>query len=325
MRTPPDISGVSEVAEGIWAIDAPFTGVALTVYLIDAGSEIALVDSGIATTPDAFILPVLERAGARPDLLINTHGHVDHFGGNARLKSAFPNLRVAAHMHDARWIEDTRRHLGEFYMQMPEDWFFEDGGKAFLQMCGGNTAVDHRLDDGDVLRIGERAFSVFRSGGHSPGHVCLHERETGVAFVGDAALGWGPETADGTPDAPAVFYDADAYVAGARMAEALEASLYCTGHFGAIDPAAMSRLVADSARYVDSFLDWTLEALAERRARTLHDVALHVSSRLPGYEFGFHIHASAQAALERHLHAGNVRTEIHAGRRHYLRTAGRPT
>jgi len=315
------MSGARLVADGIWMLDAPFMGVPLMLYVIDGGSEMALVDSGIATTPDDFVLPFFKAIGRTPGLLVNTHAHVDHFGGNLRLKESLPGLKVAAHHIDARWIEDTRRHLSEFYRQMPDDWFFEDDGEALLALCGANTAVDRRLLDNDRLKIGNREFHVLRSSGHSPGHVTLFEPATGIAITGDAALGWGPSTAEGTPDAPSVYYDADAYLAGARMVETLRASTYCTGHFGAIDHAGMARIVSDSEAFVASFDEWTLEALADGAPRTLHEIALHVSSHIPTYEFGFHIHASAQANLERHAREGRIGTVVIDGRRHFRRSA----
>ena len=310
------------VAPGIWQLDAPFMGVPLMLYLIDGGTKLALVDSGIDTTPEAHILPAIEAFGRRPDILINTHGHVDHFGGNARLKAEWPDLRIAAHEIDARWIEDTRRHLHEFYMPMPEDWCFDDGGAALLALCGGNSAVDHRLTDGETLQVGTRRFVVHSSAGHSPGHVTLFERDTGVAISGDVALGWGPPTNEDAPEAPAVFTDADAYLAGARMALNLGASLYCTGHFGAISRERMSAIVDDTDDFVASFDRWSLEALAGNTPRTLHGVAAFVGNQIPTYEFGFHIHASTLAVLERHARHGRVRTRVVAGRRVFVLAEG---
>lgn len=318
---PTSPGAATEVADGIWQLYAPFLGVPLMLYVIDGGTELALVDSGINTTPDAFILPFFSAFGRKPDLLVNSHGHVDHFGGNARLREAYPELRIAAHHVDARWIEDTRRHLHEMYAQMPDDWWFEDGGAGLLELCGGNSAVDVRLDDDDVLEIGARRFAVHRSGGHSPGHISLFEMATGIAVTGDAALGWGPDTDEGTPDAPSFYYDADAYLAGGRMALGLDARLYCTGHFGAVDAGAMGKIVEDSAAFVASFDRFILEALAGGASRTLAEIAAHIGTRLPSYEFGFHIHASAQANLDRFMRTGRVRTRIIDGRRHYVRAA----
>lgn len=313
---------VTEVAPGIRMIETPFQGVPLMLYLIEGDGELALVDSGISTTPEEHLLPFFRELGRGPDLLVNTHGHVDHFGGNATLRAAFPDLRIAAHHIDARWIEDIRRHHAEFYMQMPDDWAFEDGGAALLELCGGNTPVARRLSDEDVLEIGGRSFTIHRSEGHSPGHVCLFEAATGTAITGDAALGWGPPTAEGTPDAPSVYYDADAYLAGARMARDLGARTYLTGHFGAVDGARMTEIVADSDAFVAAFDRWILEALAGGDALTLHEVARYVSAQIPSYEFGFHIQASAQANLERHLRAGRVATDVDEGRRVYRAATG---
>jgi glyoxylase-like metal-dependent hydrolase (beta-lactamase superfamily II) len=260
--------------------------------------------------------------GRTPDLLVNTHAHVDHFGGNVRLKVAFPELRIAAHDIDAKWIEDTKRHLHEFYMQMPDDWRFDDDGAALLEICGGNSAVDVRLLDTSTLTVGERSFEVSRTEGHSPGHITLFERQTGVAICGDAALGWGPATEPGTPDAPSAYTDADAYLAGADAVLALDATVYCTGHFGAVDRARMSEIVAKSHDFVASFDRWILQKLSTGAPATLHEVAAAVSAEIPTYEFGFHIHASVQANLARMLRAGVVRAVMINGRRHFQKPGG---
>lgn len=318
-----EMAELKPVSDGVYLIDAPFDGVPLMLYLIESGDTLALIDSGIATTPDTVLLPIFAKLGRGPDLLVNTHGHVDHFGGNAGLKAVYPGLKIAAHWIDARWIEDVRRHVGEFYMQMPDDWFFDDGGEGFLALCGGNTPVDIRLDDGQKFTVGDRTFSIVRTQGHSPGHIMLHDPVARLAITGDVALGWGPPTAEGTPDAPSVFYDADAYLAGGRAAMELEADLFLTGHFGVLDREGMQKIVDDSAAFVASFDRWTLKALADGLPRTLHAIAKEVSAHIPSYEFGFHIHASSQACLERHLRRGAVRVEVINGRRHF-QLAGSP-
>ena len=308
----------TEIGKGIVQLDAPFDGVPLMLYVIDGGTELAIVDSGISSTPDRQIAPYFAEIGRAPDWLVNTHAHVDHYGGNGRMQQLYPDLRIAAHEIDARWIEDIKRHIGEFYHEMPDDWFFDDGGAGFATMFTGNTAVDRRLGDDDTLTIGNRRFEVIRTSGHSPGHITLFERDTTIAICGDVALGWGPAVFGGTPKAPAVFTDPDAYLDGARRILALDASIYCTGHFGAVTRERMASIVADTEDFVASFDRWTLEALRARKALTLHEVALFIGRQIPDYDFGFHIHASAQATLDRHLRARRARTTMIEGRRHYL-------
>src|SRR6476661_1642196 len=53
----------------------------------------ALVDSGYATHSEQTVALVRRELGSLPlDLLVNTHLHSDHCGGNAALQSAYPSV-----------------------------------------------------------------------------------------------------------------------------------------------------------------------------------------------------------------------------------------
>jgi glyoxylase-like metal-dependent hydrolase (beta-lactamase superfamily II) len=45
--------------------------------------------------------------------------------------------------------------------------------------------VDHFLKDGNLLRIGDRAFQVIHAPGHSNDSICLYCKEDGALFTGD--------------------------------------------------------------------------------------------------------------------------------------------
>jgi len=89
---------MTEVTEGIYAVDAPFWGYPLTLYFV-RDREWAVVDTGVADTVTDFIAPFMaERGGVEAlDLALCTHGHVDHVGGNGALKAASPRIRFAVH------------------------------------------------------------------------------------------------------------------------------------------------------------------------------------------------------------------------------------
>ncbi len=91
------MSELIPIIDNLYMIDAPFFGVPLYLYVITGGDQVALIDAGINTTPDQFIFPALRKAGIKPDLLINTHGHVDHFGGNGRVRQEYPDIKIAIH------------------------------------------------------------------------------------------------------------------------------------------------------------------------------------------------------------------------------------
>jgi glyoxylase-like metal-dependent hydrolase (beta-lactamase superfamily II) len=48
--------------------------------------------------------------------------------------------------------------------------------------------IDHSLVDGEVLELGRRKLRVVWTPGHTPGHCCFLEVESGVLFVGDHLL-----------------------------------------------------------------------------------------------------------------------------------------
>lgn len=118
-------------------------------------------------TPDAD--RILEELDALEwgclDMILNTHWHPDHTGGNAALKAA-----TGCVIHGP---EEVRRA----------------------------APLDHVLADGDTVAVGQTRLRVVAAPGHTLGHVVLHDVEGRTAFVGDVlfTLGCG-RLFEGTPD-----------------------------------------------------------------------------------------------------------------------------
>ena len=128
----------------------------------EATGLVATVD-----TPDAeAVLAEIEASGwGRLDLILNTHWHPDHTGGNERLKAETGCEIVGP--------EEVRRA----------------------------APLDRVVVDGDVVRMGETVFEVVLSPGHTLGHVVYRAVEDDLAFVGDVifALGCG-RLFEGSPE-----------------------------------------------------------------------------------------------------------------------------
>lgn len=109
-----------------------------------------------------------------------THGDIDHMGSVAALKAA-SGASVVSHRADAPLIEgQLARELGPLRFigayQRVFDWFV-------THVLGYEPAsVDHVVEDGDLLG----AWQVVHVPGHTPGSVCYHNPERGIAIVGDA-------------------------------------------------------------------------------------------------------------------------------------------
>ncbi len=308
-----------QLIDNLYRLDTPFGGLPLSLYVI-TGDQTVLVDSGISTTPEEFIFPAMQAAGLIPDLLICTHGHVDHFGGNSTLRQRYPNMKIALHEHDALWAEDHERHMYEMYMCMPRTWHYEDGGKEFLELCGENSAVDLYLHDGQELTFGDFHFRLIHMEGHSPGHITLHDAKKGVVICGDVALGWGA-LAPGAPKISPYYYNPDLYTRGIETILALNGSLYCTGHAGSLDQAGMKELGEKSLDLVRSMARWSHDALSESEPRSLLTIGAKIRESLPGYDIGFHLYASTQAHLSKQCAEGTARTVMIDGHKHYLRVS----
>ena len=125
--------------------------------------------SGLAATidtPDAdAILGQLDKTGWKLALILNTHWHPDHAGGNEKIKAATGCEIV---------------------------------GPAEVRRI---APLDREVEEGDEVELGETRFSVFGTGGHTLGHVAYYSASDHVAFVGDTlfALGCG-RLFEGTPE-----------------------------------------------------------------------------------------------------------------------------
>jgi hydroxyacylglutathione hydrolase len=109
-------------------------------------------------TPDAAaILRELEALGWKLALILNTHWHQDHAGGNAEIQAATGCEIV---------------------------------GPAEVRRI---APLDREVRDGDTVSLGETQFRVIESGGHTLGHIAYHDAADHLAFVGDTlfALGCG--------------------------------------------------------------------------------------------------------------------------------------
>ena len=86
-------------------------------------NSVAVVDGGAACVVDAMLLPRMAddlrseigRRGARAELVLNTHHHADHVGGNA----AFASARVAGHPVTAEIVRRMVSRVGDLGRLMP--------------------------------------------------------------------------------------------------------------------------------------------------------------------------------------------------------------
>ncbi len=136
------------------------------------GEKTVLIDTG-----DIKQWPVTERVlesnGVCPsevDLIVSTHSHCDHIGGNHFIQKR-SGCSIAMHRIDRSFIENH------------DDWstwwrFYHQKGKFFR--------VDQTFENGDKIDLGEGiSFRVIHTPGHASGGICLYEKSNEFLISSD--------------------------------------------------------------------------------------------------------------------------------------------
>lgn len=140
--------------------------------LFHGGSQAALVDSGYAVHAPQTVALVRQALGERAlGLLVNTHLHSDHCGGNAALQDAFRTVRTLIPPGQAEQV----RHWD------PVALTYEPTG----QQCPP-FRMDGVLQPGSEITLGEKAWQVHGAPGHDPHSVVLFEPAERILISADA-------------------------------------------------------------------------------------------------------------------------------------------
>ncbi|WP_027211617.1 MBL fold metallo-hydrolase [Burkholderia sp. WSM2232] len=140
------------------------------VLIVDDRSA-ALVDTGYATHAHQTRALVQQALGARPlDLIVNTHLHSDHCGGNALLQATWP-CRTLIPASEAEAVRDWDEARLTF--------------RATGQTCERFTFTG-TLAPGATLRLGALDWQVLGAPGHDPHSLMLYCAAERVLISADA-------------------------------------------------------------------------------------------------------------------------------------------
>ncbi len=133
-------------------------------YLIgcEQTREAAVVDPGGDVEQ---VLQLLKNHDLHLQMVINTHGHFDHVGGNRQLIDA-TGAELLIHQADSLMLKHAAEHAANFGLQT------EISPDPQRELLGG-----------EQIQLGELTLEVFHVPGHSPGGICLFFE--GQVIVGD--------------------------------------------------------------------------------------------------------------------------------------------
>ena len=136
-----------------------------TLLICNQSNKAAIVDPGGDIDN---ILSVIKNEAAIPEIILATHGHLDHVGAVAELASRLSLPIEGPQQEDKFWIDS-----------LPEQ------AKTFGFPDSGVFTPNRWLNDGDEVTVGEQKLKVIHCPGHTPGHIVFFHEESKLALVGD--------------------------------------------------------------------------------------------------------------------------------------------
>jgi glyoxylase-like metal-dependent hydrolase (beta-lactamase superfamily II) len=169
---------VYRLEAGVFALYEPFQAQEVLSWLI-LGEERALVfDTGMGLAP---IRPVIEELTGLPVVVLNSHTHYDHMGGNSEFEAILALDSDYGRRNAGGWDHDAV--AGEL---VPSAFCAErlPGFDATQYQIRPFRATG-LVADGEVIDLGGRRLEVLGLPGHSPDSIALLDRAGGLLWSGD--------------------------------------------------------------------------------------------------------------------------------------------
>jgi glyoxylase-like metal-dependent hydrolase (beta-lactamase superfamily II) len=173
MTTWPDQT-IAEVADGVVAViqGGGQAGVANAGLIIDGRSAL-VVDTMMFPEMAAGLVAELDARSARAEVVLNTHHHIDHIGGN----TSFPDARVVAHAGTVATV-----HAGGHPWQIYDS--FMSAFKGRFEDLEVRAPVPFPAD----LDVPQDAQLLSFVPAHTPADTAVWLEGPGVLFTGDLAF-----------------------------------------------------------------------------------------------------------------------------------------
>ena len=219
-----------------------YPGNSSAVALLISGGDALLIDSGFRSGPEYppgvldTITDIIDGVGVDLKYLLQTHWHFDHTGNTEYLRDRY-DVEVLCHPAEHEVLEDpllaTRLEYLESFGGDPEevarDYGLADPSaltmseSAMREYWHFPVTVDRTVEDEEILHVGERAFQIMHTPGHTPGHLSLYAPETNSLYLADVMY-WP------TPQYPHPVGRVDDQVESVKRCLDLDASYLYPGH-----------------------------------------------------------------------------------------------
>lgn len=130
------------------------------MYLLIGEEKALLIDSGYG---EGNLREFVEQITDKPVMVLNTHGHFDHTGGNAWWTEA--------------WMSENAVPIArQTFSQEQQEWFDSKPHKDYRENI---------VKDGDLIDLGNRVVEIIAIPAHNESSIAILDRNTRLLFVGD--------------------------------------------------------------------------------------------------------------------------------------------
>lgn len=149
----------------------------IDIYGLGNDSNIYLIDGElIVDTGTGVNFPAIKKEiAAKHDVskikfIVNTHCHFDHTGGNKKFRD-WLDCPIAIHEKDRKALESGVGTVAELFKESAR-----------------TVTADKALRNGSVIKTQNFTFHVIHTPGHTPGSICLYEKDYKILISGDTVF-----------------------------------------------------------------------------------------------------------------------------------------
>ncbi len=171
---------IYDVGNHTYAIDEPYNYEETIAYLIIGKNKALLFDTGMGLDSISAVVKELTKL---PIMVLNSHTHPDHVGGNnefshilamntpfthANAKNGYKHNEVKAEVDPSSFC----------LARLPRTDTTHYAIKPFK--------VAQYINDGYIINLGGRKLQVIATPGHTPDAICLFDKQAGYLWTGDS-------------------------------------------------------------------------------------------------------------------------------------------
>ena len=253
---------IDEIAPNLFRLEQDDETRIISQYILLVGKKILVIDAGLPSSAEFALIPTLKKLAdhvSEISLLI-THPDADHFGGTAKLKEAFPDLTVIAHIDDCPPLGSLASTIERRYEPFKLSDEIELSNQAHTRInsrMGSDFEVSKKLNSDLVFAESPFGVNILHIPGHSAGHLGVWIPDSKILISGDGVMGLGIRNRDGSFLYPPQFISPTIYRSSIEKLQKLKIELLLCSHEQPLREAS-----------VDSFLQESLVSIDELSYRT---------------------------------------------------------